>query len=116
MTTKSEGAQALLLLYFLKQEENTMADFKHTTKADLYAMNEELIAKLDDATIIITDATDRITELNDRVYNLTLYLDCVRQTDKKLWNQLKKTFNGLPGFDNKTAKWKKPKEEKPAKK
>lgn len=41
---------------------------------------------------------DTIDELENRVWNLTLYLEYVRNADKKLWTIMRKNFSGLPGF------------------
>ena len=62
-----------------------------TTKADLI----QYIAELEAEHHTLVDTVD---ELENRVANLTLYLEYVRNADKKLWTILRKNFSGLPGF------------------
>lgn len=62
-----------------------------TTKAEM----ADYIHELENEYHTLVDTVD---ELENRVKNLTLYLEYVRNADKKLWTILRKNFSGLPGF------------------
>lgn len=86
-----------------------------TTKKELIEMVNELSMEIDGLEEKLEDKCGAIELYESQVHNLTLYLDFVRQTDKKTWEALKKTFKGLPGWSNKTVKYVAPKAETPKK-
>lgn len=55
---------------------------------------------------------NEIEALNNKIYNLSLYLDYVRQEAPTLWEEMNVIFDGMPGWTEREAHFEYAEEEK----